>query len=304
MDENKEGATAPSSEYTSALQERLAKVRAEVQLQEAIAFRLRQELDQAQRESQINEKELADLRAHWVEEQPQREAFLQKTGEAERLLAERERRCAEALSNHAAAELSKVTNGAASASCQGGKPRSGGDTARQNQQSLEQQRSKLAQLEDLRGKLSKSLQELRDAVRQDSTILGQLSTRRESLRRETRAVRTGAEAAEEGKQRLRRKLEASEATSAASQQRQQVLEKQAEDLRDEVHALRSELEASLAPRLTNGIEDATARLREEAWEMNRRLQEKVNLLQDELRKKDETLEQLRQYVPSGSSAKE
>eukprot|EP00930_Biecheleria_cincta_P098766 TRINITY_DN90410_c0_g1_i1.p1 TRINITY_DN90410_c0_g1~~TRINITY_DN90410_c0_g1_i1.p1 ORF type:complete len:304 (-),score=93.62 TRINITY_DN90410_c0_g1_i1:267-1178(-) len=303
MDEVKNGSIAPSSEYARALQERVAKVRAEMQLQEAMAYKLRYELDQAQREADSNNNELADLRAHWVEEQPQREAFLQKTGEAERRLAERERRCAEALADHAAAELSKVTGGAASASSQGGKVRSGGDTARQHHQSLEQQRSKLAQLEGLRAKLAGSLQELRDAVRQETTIIGQLGSRGESLRRETRAVRTGAEAAEEGKARMQRKLEALDATSAASQQRQQLLEKQAEDLREEVLALRSELEASLAPKPICGIEDATARLTEAAWEMNRRLQEKVGLLQEELRKKDETLEQLR-HVPSEPSVKE
>lgn len=295
MGEIKNGSFAPSSEYARALHERLAKVRAEVEIQGAMASRLRLELDHAQREAHKNNEELAELRAHWVEEQPQREEFLQKTGEAERRLAERERRCAEALADHAAAELSKVTGGTASASSQGGRTRSGGDTARQHQQSLEQQRSKLAQLEGLRTKLSASLQELRDAVRQETTIIGQLGSRGESLRRETRAVRTGAEAAEEGKERLRRKLEALDATSAASQQRQQLLEKQAEDLRDEVQALRSELDASLAPRPTCGIEDVTAQLTEAAWEMNRRLQEKVGLLQEELRKKDETLEQLRHF---------
>lgn len=297
MDEIQNGSIAPSSEYARALQERLAKVRAEVEIEGAMASRLRQELDKAQREAHKNNGELADLRAHWVEEQPHREAFLQKTGEAERRLAERERRCAEALADHAASELSKVTGGAASKVC------SGSNTARRHQQSLEQQRSKLAQLEGLRVKLAESLQELRDAVRQETTIIGQLGSRSEGLRRETRAVRTGAEAAEESKERLWRKFEALDSTSTASQQRQQLLEKQAEDLRDEVQALRSELDASLVPRATCGIEDATARLTEAAWEMNRRLQEKVGLLKEELRKKDETLEQLR-HVPSELLVKE
>ncbi|CAE8614152.1 unnamed protein product [Polarella glacialis] len=77
------------SAYADALQERLQKVQAEVETQGANALELRRKLDEAQAEAHTNQEELARLRTRWAEEQPQREALLRQTGEAERRLAGR-----------------------------------------------------------------------------------------------------------------------------------------------------------------------------------------------------------------------
>mmetsp|Transcript_28283 Transcript_28283/g.51049 ORF Transcript_28283/g.51049 Transcript_28283/m.51049 type:complete len:339 (-) Transcript_28283:71-1087(-) len=291
------GARVFASAYEHALEERLRKVQAEVKLQGSIALGLRQEVDEARAEADANFEELASLRARWAEEQPQREALLRQTGEAERHLAEREAHCAERLARHSASEVEKRGTAATGASGPPASARKGGDKNMQPAQTgLNEQRQKLQTLEALRVELASSLQELRDAVRQEGSVITQLGSRSEALQKERRALRTGAEAAKEGEARLQRKLEALETTSAAGEQRQQALERQVRDLHDEVRDLRKSLASALAVPPTNGLEDAAAQMEEAAWEMNRRLQGKVEVLSEELKRKQEGLVKLRETV--------
>eukprot|EP00931_Biecheleriopsis_adriatica_P065607 TRINITY_DN40108_c0_g1_i1.p1 TRINITY_DN40108_c0_g1~~TRINITY_DN40108_c0_g1_i1.p1 ORF type:complete len:333 (-),score=100.33 TRINITY_DN40108_c0_g1_i1:106-1104(-) len=298
------------SAYADALKERLQKVRAEVQLQVEVADSLRKELDDVRAEADTNFQELALLRSKWAEEQPRREALLRETGDTERRLAEKERRCAEVLAAHAASEFSRGGNSApgtargesteAQKRAQGsaqGKSRTG------DRVGLEQQRQQLASLEALRVKLSAGLQELRDAVRQESAAISQLSLRGQALRKETKAIRNGAAAAKESEARALRKLEAMDSTEVASQQRLQALERQAHDLRDEVRSLRGELDAASAPPPAAGLAEAAVVGGQQSTRvMNRRLQEKVDTLREELRKKEEWLQKLRSWPPGTAAA--
>eukprot|EP00435_Cladocopium_sp_Y103_P022427 s1711_g5.t1 len=93
------------SAYAAALQDRLNKVRAEVELQAKVAQSLKRDLDEVESQAKQKHEELRELRHDWAKEQISREALLRETGETERSLAVRERRCAEMLAKHVAAEL-------------------------------------------------------------------------------------------------------------------------------------------------------------------------------------------------------
>ncbi|CAE8717688.1 unnamed protein product [Polarella glacialis] len=297
------GRVSPSNEsaYACALQERLHKVQAEVETQGANALELRRKLDGARAEAHTNQEELAKLRAKWTDEQPQREALLRQTGEAERRLAEQERCCAEALSAHAAAELARPGGGSLSSSSAPaaahagpGKERQGSSSEKSSsQQPLGQQRQRLASLETLRLKLAEGLQELRDALRQEGSVIGQLGARSEALKKESRALQTGAEAARGNEARIRRKLEALDATASAAHPRQHALERQAADLRDEVQGLRMEFVSAAGATAPTEATGGAAVGPLAAWATNRRLQAKVASLQEELRLKVEHVQFLR-----------
>ncbi|CAJ1365824.1 unnamed protein product [Effrenium voratum] len=100
---------AGDSAYAAALQERLRKVRAEVELQGRIALGLRRDLDHAEAQAAAHQQELAQLRRSWSDEQPQREGLLRETGDLERSLAQRERSLGERLKQLRSA-LSRETN--------------------------------------------------------------------------------------------------------------------------------------------------------------------------------------------------
>lgn len=252
--------------YADALRDRLKRIQAELEGQGSSAVALRHSVDAARAEAETNARELAKLRAKWAAEQPRREALLKETGEAERILADRERRCAELLAAHAAAELergprvvgaqedigsnigasgdggspNKETAGSSSAA----HPNSGRPLTSARQ--LGEHRQRLAILEKSRTHLTQSLQELRDAARQEAAGAGQLQQRCEALRRESQSLKAAAEAARESEARMRRKLEAMDGTVLAAQQRQQGMERTIAELRTEVQTLRSELSASTA----------------------------------------------------------
>eukprot|EP00434_Breviolum_minutum_P030509 symbB.v1.2.026981.t1/scaffold2738.1/size71942/2 len=142
-----EAAEAPRKEegnsdsaYAAALQERLNKVRAEVELQAKVAQSLKRELDEVDGEAKQKHEELRELRHDWAKEQMSREALLRETGEAERSLALRERHMAERLAQFGAVEL-----GAAR------KPRTVEDIARGTR--------RVSALDEQRVKLSKGLQD-------------------------------------------------------------------------------------------------------------------------------------------------
>lgn len=332
------GAVGEGASYADALQDRLHRIRDELETQAATAIALRASTESMQTEADSNAQELARVRARWAEQQPQREALLREAGEAERRLSERERRCAEALASHAAAELSRnageeAAHGANSSANQGT------PSAAKHSAQLSEQRQRLAHLEQGRAKLAAALMDLRDAARKETADISQLALRNEALRKESRALRAGAEASREAEERALRKLEALDATGAASQQRQQLLERQAEQLRAEVQTLRAELSAAAAtcdgstltsrsalpatlklgagPPTSARPADQTAKLGDQTrgvsaataaadpdqavWATNRRLQAKVEDLQEELRKRQAVVRQLRARLASGQA---
>lgn len=288
--------SAAPSAYAEALKERLKRVQAELESQSSHALSLRASVEAARKEAEAKNQELAKLRAKWAAEEPRREALLRETGDAEKKLAERERRCAELLKVHAAAELGPVGRN--------GQDGTGDEeqstlptveeeavaTTRPPAKQLSAFRSRLAALEKDRVQLTQALQEARDATRQEAAAGAQLSQRCEAVRRETKSLKAATEAARENEARVRRKLEGLDSTVAASIGRQQAAERNVEDLRDEVQNLRSELSAALASSMAVGgpmqDEDAT-------WAVNQQLQAKVNMLQEELRRKRERVQELR-----------
>lgn len=256
--EAKEGRREENSDsaYAAALQDRLNKVRAEVELQAKVAQSLKRELDEVESQAKQKHEELRELRHDWAKEQISREALLRETGETERSLALKERRCAETLAKHVAAELP-----------------GGARKARTGAEKSETSR-RLASLEEKRVELSAGLQELTDAVRQELGLINQLTSRSEVLRREARALRTGSEAAKEGEARVWRKMEDVSAAELAALQREQLLQRQSLDLKEHVRQLRGQLEAVQAPAV-NGMDQV-------AFELNKKLEAKVDFLRKEL----------------------
>eukprot|EP00933_Yihiella_yeosuensis_P056888 TRINITY_DN5632_c0_g1_i1.p1 TRINITY_DN5632_c0_g1~~TRINITY_DN5632_c0_g1_i1.p1 ORF type:complete len:355 (-),score=82.88 TRINITY_DN5632_c0_g1_i1:110-1108(-) len=304
------GPTAASA-YAEALQDRLKKVKGEVEIQGAAALALRRDLEVAWETAETNKEELASLRAKWADEQQQREALLRETGEAERRLAERERRVAELLAAQSVAELEGAGGGSSSSSSAVPNSARGDSTSHHKNKSkgsvstaqspLEQQRQTL---EGQRGKLASSLQELRDAVRHENTAIGQLTSKIDVIRKEIRALRSGTVAAKESEAKIGSKLEGLDTTSAAVLQRQQGLERQVGDLRDEVRNVRAEFDTALstqtfcssmvgapAPSVkVSSVENAVDS--DGAWALNHRLQAKVDDLRKDLLRKEEWLQDL------------
>ncbi|CAE7225917.1 unnamed protein product [Symbiodinium natans] len=268
------------------------------------------ELDRVQAEADGNQAELAELRRRWAAEQPEREArprpspsplgaplesfadltilnlqqaraLLRETGEAERRFAEQERRCAEAL---------------ARASDSGEEPSNGGRGS-----DMAAKTTRVASLEASRQQLSVGLQELQDAVRQETTLVAQLQSRCEVLRREAKALSSGAAAAREAESRAWRKMAALQATEAAARQREQSLERHGRDLQDQVRVLRAQLAASAIPPVS-GLTQVTGRMEENAWDLVRKLESKVERLREDLRTKREELERLREPAEPAAEA--
>lgn len=265
--------------YSGALQDRLTRARAEVAHRVTLAVNVRSNRDIAIEQADIAKKELAELRSRWTAEQPQREALLKRTGEAERQLAEREKKCAEALAAHAA-ELSRD-----------GVRAEREETAGIVGKTLEEHRFRLAQLQNRRLELTSSLQDLRDASRHEASALTQLVHRPETLRREIRSLKAAAEAVQESEAGAQRKLDSLDSTVSASHQRQRALERSVSELRSEVQRLRAGLATavSAANAREATAEDADAVTRAN----NLRLQVKIAGLRSQLAEKQNLVRQLR-----------
>lgn len=281
------------STYANALQERLHRVQAEIKAQGAKAVSMRQNLESAQDEADATRKELGELKARWAADQPRRDTFLRETGEAERTLAEQERRCIDALAAQASAQsVPEFANPIEH-------PSDGAPFGRGREKDF---RQRLTSLEDAKSKLSSALLELREAAQTEGASVEQLRARAVSVRKEIRALHAGAAAARDSEGRVQQKHQSLEATIISGQQRQQVLERQVADLRNEVQGLRSELKDAVAilarggdggpasehavnSRLAPGGKEKEKDTQISTWATNRKLQTKVASLRDELRKK-------------------
>mmetsp|Transcript_31092 Transcript_31092/g.65980 ORF Transcript_31092/g.65980 Transcript_31092/m.65980 type:complete len:339 (+) Transcript_31092:78-1094(+) len=292
--------------YAEALKARLRKARLEVESQANRALKLKSSIDRAQDEAEQNGKELADLKAKWAQEQPQREAFLKRTGEKERRLGEKEDRCAEVLASHAAAadaalETSKKLGIAEPSSPSGATP-------------LKEHRSSLVKLEQRRSDLTSELQDLRDQCRQVGARLTQKLQRSEAIRRELKGLKVAIEASERSKEAISGKITAVDDTLITAQKRNKVLEEHLEEEKCKVQSLKAALEVAAAAAAAAAVEtnpasspggggrgvgatcDSSHQEPDDAtvWTNNLRLQEKVTKLQEQLFKKRAMLQQLRQ----------
>eukprot|EP00927_Polykrikos_kofoidii_P024745 TRINITY_DN22424_c0_g1_i1.p1 TRINITY_DN22424_c0_g1~~TRINITY_DN22424_c0_g1_i1.p1 ORF type:complete len:410 (-),score=102.78 TRINITY_DN22424_c0_g1_i1:80-1309(-) len=357
------GAGAASSKYADALRERLRQIRAELETESVGVLALRQCLTVTRNEAEAQNSQLASLRDKWTVQQPKREAVLKDAAEQERRLADREKRCAEAVALHAAAEMAArdssprvprtpvkdasadvqdATEDILSALRPCGIPNGGSTVAtrERDREREKEQRHYMGTLEESRTKLATAVQDLRDAVQQEATDIEQTRLRNEAVRKENRAMRTAADAARENAERTRRKIEALDNPGAVGEQRRQILERQVADARAEVRGLREELAAQTqaaavassvpqahAPVKTRGGKDAcggssgvgtaansarkscatvaaveaTGPEAEAAiLATNRRLHAKVDALQEELRKRDAELEELRARRVAGA----
>mmetsp|Transcript_47057 Transcript_47057/g.150251 ORF Transcript_47057/g.150251 Transcript_47057/m.150251 type:complete len:680 (-) Transcript_47057:133-2172(-) len=282
------GGQAPSDAYADMLRSRLLRVQAELQAQQTSLLELRQSVVSAQGEAEKNRRELAELRLRWAAEQPQRESLLRSAGDRERKLAERERRCAEALAAHAMAEQRQHAPEDAATDRAGTNA-----TDASSRANAREQRQRLESLAETRTRLTSALQELRDAAQQEATEIQQLRVRNEALRKESHALRASAGAAREREVYMHRKVEALDAGAASGLQRQQFLERKVTELRAEVQGLRAELVA--ATRATGAPErQGLVKAPAEAATLatNRLLEAKVVALRRELLKRKEVLQSL------------
>lgn len=288
MDTERHEGPAAAETYADALRDRLRRVREELEHQTEIALKLRKCVSASRLEAERNVEELAQLRAKWLAEQPKREALLRHTGEIERRLAEREKRCHETLAASCAAGPSEA---GLEPSTDGGDENDGNTHV-----TLEAQRQRLQTLETQRTRLTAALFELREAARQEQLEINHLGMRSDALKKEARALRAGAVAARESEARSVRKIEALHAASSAAEIRQSTLQRQVKDLKDEVAGLRTQLVSGTSAGQAPQEEGDNATI-----ETNRRLDSKVTTLREELRKKEEAVNQLRIRLCGGES---
>lgn len=298
--------------YARALGDRLNRIRAELEGQGSNAVSLRQKVMTTRRESEINTHELAKLRAVWAADQPRRDAFVSETGEAERRLAERERRCAEAWAAQAAARYASAPTTPASRGGIGSETALRGTEVREEKE----QKQRIASMDSNRLKLQRAVDELCEVAKQDRKAIQQLRGRIESLKGESDSLKSASDAARTSFCSFTGRIEALDATMAAGQQKQMSLERQVAGLQQEVSTLRNQLkdkssemaemasEVSAAissnsrphsarskPRLSmqQAREESSALDDEAIWATNKRLQAKVLSLREELRKKQDAI---------------
>eukprot|EP00929_Paragymnodinium_shiwhaense_P070225 TRINITY_DN35559_c0_g1_i1.p1 TRINITY_DN35559_c0_g1~~TRINITY_DN35559_c0_g1_i1.p1 ORF type:complete len:344 (+),score=73.92 TRINITY_DN35559_c0_g1_i1:135-1166(+) len=315
--------------YAEALQERLQRVRAELDVQGQGVLALRQSVDSSQEELRANQQELSDLRHTWAAQKSQRAALLKEAGERERELAERERCVAEALALHAVAQMSASESGVPPASSAAVasegiagdatmRPPSSGrptfDTARDREKDR-QQKLKMSQLEETRMKLTAALHEMREAVKQEEVEVEQSRARNEVLKKESRALRAGADAAVEGEAKMLAKLREVDALVLAAQQKHKAAEKQVAEVMAEVEGLRVEQRSQTALAEANVAQRSAQAVAKPAKIVgssgapgsgiditNTRLQTKVVSLEEDLCRKQSHLAALKQRLEARTAS--
>jgi len=307
-----------SPAYADVLRSRLRRIRAELEAQGRQAIAKQQSVLSTRQEVDSNKEELEKLRLCWAAQQPQREALIRETGAAQLQLVEEERRCSEAWANYVSSGSGHPPTPSATTLL---------DPLRIREQERDQ-KQKIASIEDSRTKLVEAVGELKSVQQQDMAEIGQLQTRIEVLRNEARALGKSAEAVQESEDRLKQRNETLDVTAVAGQQRHAALARQVTDLSAEVQNLRGELAVvsttagigNSANTGGNGIACShigSSRAGERRWkgeaqgvattkggtedgapvyETNRRLNAKVDALQEELGRKRALVQCLRERL--------